>query len=110
MTDFRQRAIEKLAFYGPASVWGTPIYFAPQMTVGQTMTNINANPTLSPFDRRRALDQIVSTGIDVNSPAKKLIGAGLGAFAGNLVGKALGMGTFGRAIASLAGAHYGTRY
>ena len=104
----RASALRKLAFFGPCDVPGTPVYFAPQITVGQTMTNLNAQPFISPFQKRQALDQIVNTGLDVNAPAKKLFGAGLGAVAGNLIGKALGFGTLGRTLTTFAGAHYGS--
>lgn len=117
----RATALVKLAFYpgvfsgsfghpGTNPIAGSTTFFAPQITVGQAMTDIGALQTLSMADRRRALDQIVSTGIDVNSPAKKLLSAGIGALAGKMVTKALGFGPFAQGVASTIGANYGYKF
>ena len=107
--DQRSQALLKLAFYGNAAVAGSVNYFAPQLTVGQAMADINAIQALSSYDRRRALDQIVSTGVDVNSPLRSLIGAGLGAFAGKTITKALGFSPFTQGVAATLGGQYGYR-
>ena len=110
MTSFqKEQALTKLAFYGNAAVAGGVNYFAPQLTVGQAMTDINALQALSAYDRRRALDQIVATGVDVNSPIRGLIGAGLGAFAGKAITKALGFSPFTQGVAATLGGQYGYR-
>jgi len=101
-------ALEKLAYYGPAAVTGAPMYFPPPPTVGQVVYNINS-PTsqLSPANRRFLTDKIVDTGINVNAPGKSLLRAGLGALAGNFISNALGVGPFGRGLATAIGASYG---
>lgn len=110
MTDFqKEQALTKLAFYGNAAVSGSVNYFAPQLTVGQAMTDLAALHALSAYDRRRALDQIVQTGVDVNSPLRSLIGAGLGAFAGKTLTKALGFSPFTQGVAATLGGQYGYR-
>lgn len=106
----RLSALSKLAFCGPADVYGSPSFDVPVPTVGQAMTGINANLSIPAGIRRSALDRIVRTGIDVNSPARKLFGAGLGALAGNLVSRAFGFGLLGRTAATAIGANYGTRF
>ena len=106
-SDQRSQAITKLAFYGNASVNGCPNYFMPQPTVGQMMADLNSLQTITPFERRRALDQIVSTGVDVNSPIKSLISAGIGAIAGKAITKALGFSPFAQGVAATLGGQYG---
>lgn len=105
----KAQALTKLAFYGPAPVFGAPVYLPPPVTVGQAMTDINAIQALSAYDRRRAIDQIVATGVDVNSPLRNLFTAGLGALAGKTISKALGLSPFTQGVAATMGAQYGYR-
>ena len=109
MTEaIRKEALEKLAYFGPAPVTGAPMYFPPPPTVGQVMYGINGPMSpLSPADKRFLTDKIVNTGINVNAPGKSLIRAGLGALAGNFISNALGVGPFGRGLATAIGANYG---
>jgi hypothetical protein len=78
------------------------------MTVGQVMYNANSPMSiLSQSDRRKLTDKIVGAGINVNSPAKSLLRAGIGALAGNFISNMLGAGPFMRGVATAAGAQYG---
>lgn len=68
-----------------------------------------ANP-FSPMSRpmaRSLTDRIIDSGVDVNSPAKKLLHAGIGALAGNFISNMLGAGPFTRGVATTLGARYG---
>lgn len=108
----RERALEKLAYFGPVGVTGTPVYAVPPPpTVGQVMYGINSPYSpLSQADKRFLNDKIVGTGINVNAPGKSLLKAGLGALAGNFISNALGIGPFGRGLATGIGASYGYRH
>lgn len=109
MTDVdRSRALTKLAYFGSAAVQGSPSFFPAPLTVGQVMHDIS-NP-FSPMSRpmaRSLTDRIVNSGVDVNSPAKKLLHAGIGALAGNFISNMLGAGPFARGVATTLGARYG---
>lgn len=106
----RRIALEKLAYFGPAYVAGAPSFYTPPLTVGQVMYNIN-NPAspLSQSDRRLLTNKIVQTNTNVNSPAKSLLRAGIGALAGNFIATTLGAGPFTRGMATAIGANYGYR-
>ena len=104
----RVNALMKLAYFGPASVIGRCTYRTPPPTVGQTIYNINAPYSQIPqYEKRMLTDSIVDTGINVNSPAKSLFHAGIGALAGNFLSNALGAGPFLRGVATTLGASYG---
>lgn len=104
----RKEALEKLAYFGTASVSGTPVYLTPPPTVGQMLYNVNGPYSpLSQSDKRFLSDRIVNTGINVNASGKSLLRAGLGALAGNFISNALGVGPFGRGLATAIGANYG---
>lgn len=133
--DIRRKALTKLAFYGSTWVTGSPRFGIPQLTVGQAMYNLNSqtcNTTnnnlstsniymprprttlasdpafyASALGRRNITDQIVNTGIGVNSPAKSLLHAGIGALAGNFIANALKTGPFVRGLMTATGANYG---
>lgn len=108
--DTRQRALEKLAFFGPAAVSGSPFYTHPPMSVGQTMYAANASSFLSTFQKRQINNRIVATGADVNSPVKNILKAGIGALAGNFIANALKAGPFMRGMITATGANYGYNY
>lgn len=104
-------ALEKLAYFGAAPVPGSPSFMHPTLTVGQMMYRAGGPYSpLSPAQTRSLNDKIVQTGIDVNSPAKRLLGAGIGALAGNFISNAMGAGPFMRGMATGIGAHYGYNY
>lgn len=106
--EARYAAIEKIAFYGPASVTGIPSYTLPPATVGQVMYGaMNPAYGLPPWKARAIMNSIVDSKVDVNSPAKKLMNAGIGALAGNFISNMLGAGPFGRGMATAIGASYG---
>ena len=105
--EARISSIMKLAYFGPASL-GHSSYRTPPPTVGQTIYNINGPYSpLQPLDRRMLTDRIVDTGLNVNSPAKNLLNAGLGALVGNFLSNAFGAGPFIRGAATAIGANYG---
>ncbi len=103
----RASAIEKMAFFGPAGVTGSPVFRNPGITVGQIMNNIRVSSSIPPMERRKALDGIVASGIDVNAPGHSLLKAGLGAVAANAVAGMLGAGPFLRGVSTVLGARYG---
>lgn len=103
----RVKAMHKLAFFGPAKVSGSPGFMHPPMTVGQLMYDINAQAERAGNERRKYLNDIVNTGVDVNAPVRSLIGAGFGALAANGISKMLGMNPFYRGITTAIGANYG---
>jgi hypothetical protein len=104
----RHIALTKLAFFGPAQVQGAPAFAVPPLTAGQVLYGVG-NPAygLPPWKARAIANGIVRSGVDVNSPARKLINAGIGALAGNFVSNMLGAGPFGRGLATAIGASYG---
>lgn len=107
----KKDVLQKLAFYGSASVLGSPAYTTPPMTVGQVL--YNAGAPSSPFTGssfRAFSDQVNKSGLNVNSPAKNLFKAGIGALAGNFLGKTLGVSPFFRGVLSTVGANYGYKY
>ena len=107
----RTYALEKIAYFGPADVVGSPSYTRPPLTVGQMMYRSGGPYSpLTPVQSRELNDSIVRTGIDVNSPAKSLLHAGIGALAGNFISNALGAGPFMRGMATAIGANYGYNY
>ena len=99
----------KMAYFGPAPVFGSPVLPPPPpLTVGQVMYNVSApGSPMSGVQQREFKDQVVHTGLNVNSPARSLLRAGVGAVAGNLISNALGMGPFMRGVMTAAGAGYG---
>ena len=101
-------ALKKLAYYGPAPVQGAPVFVQPPLTAGQVLYGVG-NPAygLPPWKARAIANGIVRSGVDVNSPAKRLVNAGIGALAGNFVSNMLGAGPFGRGLATAIGASYG---
>lgn len=108
---FRSLALTKMAFYGDASVRGSPSYLNPSLTVGQTLYDLNSNPYLPPHKVREAHDSIIASGKDVNSPIKTALKAGIGAFAGNLIAnKFLHSGPFMQRVLTTLGANYGINY
>lgn len=110
LTRLSQGSLVKSAFSGIAPVPGSPYYVPPTMTVGQTMYNVGVDSSLSPYQKRQINGAIVNTGIGVNSPAKNLLKAGVGAMAGNFIGKMLGVGPFWRGVMTATGANYGYKY
>lgn len=110
LTGLLQRGLVKSAFSGIAPVPGSPYFTPPPLTVGQTMYNVGVTDGLSPFQKRQINGAIVDTGLGVNSPAKNLLKAGVGAMAGNFIGKMLGVGPFWRGVMTATGANYGYKY
>lgn len=107
--EARIAAIEKIAYIGGGyDPEGYCTYRTPPPTVGQFMYNVNGPYSpLSSFEKRKITDRVVDTGIDVNSPAKSLLRAGIGALAGNFLANAFGAGPFMRGVATTIGANYG---
>lgn len=104
----RLAALEKLAYFGPAADPRHLPYSRPPLTVGQIMYGIGSPACLLDAQEKRQLtDRIVGSGVDVNSPAKRLVSAGIGALAGNFIANMFGAGPFNRGIATAIGAKYG---
>lgn len=104
----RDSALTKLAYFGTAAVAGAPAYFTPPLTVGQVMHDVSSPfSSLPPPLARRVNDDIVGSGVDVNSSAKRLLHAGIGALAGNFISNMLGAGPFMRGVSTALGAKYG---
>lgn len=76
-------------------------------TVGDVMNRINADLTLNSFTKRTILDEIRSSGLDVKQPGSRLASIGIGALAGNMLGKYLGANPFWKGVSTLGGALYG---
>ena len=103
-------AIEKLAFFGTASVSGSPSYAVPRPTLGDMQRAMLASPYTSgmpPSMARRMSDRLTATGLPVSTPAKSVMKAAIGGLAGNFIANALGTGPFMRGVMTAAGAGIG---
>lgn len=110
-SNIRRAALLKLAYFGPAWVPGAPFYQNQSPTaVGQVIYMAKQDQSMPPMASRRLTDDIVSTGVNVNSPAKNLFKAGIGALAGNFISNALKAGPFVRGLMTATGANYGYNY
>lgn len=96
--DMKLRGIEKLA-----QMFGDQ----PTFTVGDVMHRVSADMTLDPFRQRRINSAIVGTGLPVSAPGGRLVHMGIGALAGNAIGKYLGANPFWKGVTTLGGALYG---
>ena len=99
----------KRAFFGDASVSGSPTFSLPPPTVGQAMYGIGGNMAIPSDIRRQALDGIVGSGATVASPLSSLLHSGAGALVGNFIATRLGVGPFTRGIFTATGAEYGKK-
>lgn len=76
-------------------------------TVGDVINAMNADMSISPFQRRQVIDEINRRRIDVKQPASRLTYMLAGSVVANIVARYMGAGGVMRGIATVAGAAVG---